>query len=437
MATEVDEKALLHDRTVQIERIFQTLSGEDRKKVSGKLFQESHEIRSSLLKALLSLDLSRTNPVLSKSTLEIPKESLVIIIEKSKKYRKIIKKAIWKNCKIEIFNNASDFLRFLNRASNNEWIVSSDLVLANVNLTPAGQGDTILDYLQEEDDLINIPVIFIWKSKGKNELDHLKKWAVDFFSRKELSKGFEAIIWQRVAKQIRIKIVNQMLWDIVNLKTQELKITNMILLESITGLECSAITLAERMCMLAAYRDNETWVHIDRMSCYCEALAKKFGFSEEKSKLILQASRLHDSWKISTPDSILLKPWKLTGDEFDIMKKHTRVWFEILSDLSWDLFEMARNIALYHHEKYNGKGYPEGLHWEEIPIEARIAAICDVFDALTMVRPYKKAWTAEDAVALIKSEAGEHFDPALVKMFVEILPMILEIKNQYKEEAET
>jgi len=133
---------------------------------------------------------------------------------------------------------------------------------------------------------------------------------------------------------------------------------------------------------------------------------------------------------------VLLKPGKLDADEWEIMKTHVEIGAEILSSDSAEIMQLARTIALTHHEKWNGSGYPNGLVGENIPIQGRIAAICDVFDALTSERPYKKAWSVEDAAALIREESGSHFDPVLATKFLEILPQIIEIRDAHADDEE-
>ena len=183
----------------------------------------------------------------------------------------------------------------------------------------------------------------------------------------------------------------------------------------------------------AEYRDNETGLHIIRMSKIAAMLAKEAGMSEYKCDLLLNASPMHDIGKIGIPDNILLKPGKLEADEWGVMQTHAKIGSDILSGDDSDLMKMAHDVALTHHEKYNGKGYPNNLQGEEIPIVGRITAIADVFDALTSERPYKKAWSVEKAMDLIKRESGQHFDPQLVKLFIKILPEVLLIMKEYSE----
>jgi putative two-component system response regulator len=151
---------------------------------------------------------------------------------------------------------------------------------------------------------------------------------------------------------------------------------------------------------------------------------------------LFNAAPMHDIGKIGTPDAVLLKPGKLDDTEWSLMRQHVLMGAEILGEHDSPLLQMARTIALCHHEKYDGSGYPNGIAGEAIPIVARIVAIADVFDALTSVRPYKKEWPVDEAIALLQREKGQHFDPTLVDLFVAQLPAVLEIKVLYAEKRE-
>ena len=181
------------------------------------------------------------------------------------------------------------------------------------------------------------------------------------------------------------------------------------------------------------YRDNETGFHVLRMSKSSQVLALAAGLGETQAELILNASPMHDIGKIGVPDHILLKPGKLEKDEWEIMQTHVAIGGEILKEDDSELMKMAHSIAMSHHEKFDGSGYPQGLKGEDIPIEGRISAICDVFDALTSERPYKQAWNIEDALAFINEGSGAHFDPKLVVLFNQVLPQILNIRDEYSD----
>lgn len=195
----------------------------------------------------------------------------------------------------------------------------------------------------------------------------------------------------------------------------------------------SQIDLFQRLGRLVARRDRATGTHVLRMSRYAAVLGRAAGLTETESKLLQQASPMHDIGKIGIPDRILLKPSSLEPEEWAIMQTHTTIGTELLSRDGSALMRMAHDAALTHHEKWDGSGYPQGLSGESIPLVGRITAICDVFDALTSQRPYKPAWPVADAVAEIRQQSGRQFEPRLVKTFCLILPELLEIKQEYAE----
>lgn len=179
------------------------------------------------------------------------------------------------------------------------------------------------------------------------------------------------------------------------------------------------------------FNDNDTGVHIWRMAAYARALAKKLGWSEPQCNLLEMAAAMHDTGKIGIPDAILRKPGKLDAEEWQIMQSHTHIGHEILSKSNAPLFKLAAEVALHHHEKWDGSGYPDGLEREAIPESARIVAIADVFDALTMNRPYKDAWPMDKIIHFMTDSAGQHFDPELLEIFISIMPSILELKSKW------
>jgi putative two-component system response regulator len=192
----------------------------------------------------------------------------------------------------------------------------------------------------------------------------------------------------------------------------------------------------ETICCLARaaeFRDNDTAQHTVRMSNYCQLLAEKAGLAPELCRLIGDASPLHDVGKIGIPDQILLKPGKLTPEEFEVIKTHSEIGRRILGDSSSQLLKTAAIIAHTHHEKMDGSGYPRGLIGAQIPIAGRIAAICDVFDALTFDRVYKKAFSIEKATAILEEGRGTHFDAHLLDLFLASLAEFLLIRDHYSQ----
>jgi len=181
------------------------------------------------------------------------------------------------------------------------------------------------------------------------------------------------------------------------------------------------------------YNDTDTGVHIWRMAAYAGALAREVGWDETRAVLLELAASMHDTGKMGIPSHILRKPGPLDAEEWVIMKGHPRIGWSILSKGNGAVFELAAEIALRHHERWDGSGYPDGLSGPTIPESARIVAVADVFDALTVRRPYKEAWSVENAFAMIESSAGTHLDPELVAGFVKIRPKIEELRRAWAD----
>ncbi len=197
--------------------------------------------------------------------------------------------------------------------------------------------------------------------------------------------------------------------------------------ERTRDLEESQAEVLQRLGHAAEWRDFDMREHVGRMSRCCFLIARAAGLSQEECQLVLKASPMHDIGKIGVPDRVLLKPGKLDPEEWTIMKRHAAIGAEMLADGRTPLIEMAETFALTHHERWDGGGYPNGLQGKEIPLVGRIAAIADVFDALTSDRPYKKAWPVEQAAEEIRAQRGRHFDPDLVDVFLSVLPEIVSV----------
>ena len=180
-------------------------------------------------------------------------------------------------------------------------------------------------------------------------------------------------------------------------------------------------------------RSKETGNHVKRVAEYSKILALKYGLTKSESEILKNASPMHDIGKIAIPDSILNKPGRLNQDERKIMDTHAKLGFDMLNHSSRQLFKTAAIVAYQHHEKYNGKGYPQGLKGKQIHIYGRITALADVFDALGSSRVYKKAWDDDKIFKLLKEERGEHFDPKLIDIFFENLDLFLEIRDSFKD----
>ena len=212
----------------------------------------------------------------------------------------------------------------------------------------------------------------------------------------------------------------------VNQRTQDLQDAQKKLLES-------RLEVVRRLGRAAEYRDNETGLHIIRMSKIAALLGRASGLNDDEADMILNASPMHDIGKLGIPDSILLKPGKLDSEEWEIMQTHAQIGADILAGSTSPLLVMAHDIALSHHERWDGSGYPNGFKGDDIPIEARLSTVGDVFDALTSVRPYKQAWSTEDTMNYFRSQSGKQFDPMLVRVLEKELPKVLLIKERFSE----
>lgn len=182
------------------------------------------------------------------------------------------------------------------------------------------------------------------------------------------------------------------------------------------------------------YNDTDTGAHIWRMAAYSRALAEALGWSNDRCEVLELAATMHDTGKLGISDSILKKPGALDEEEFAVMKTHSRIGFGILSRSHAPVFQLAAEIALHHHERWDGSGYPAGLSGEGIPESARIVAIADVFDALSMRRPYKEPWPLNRILTHMRDHAGSHFDPRLLQVFLDIMPTIMSLRDLWKNE---
>lgn len=299
-----------------------------------------------------------------------------------------------------------------------------DVILLDINM-PFMNGLEVMQslkkYADPTHDYLNVIVITAQHDQV------LMKKAFDLGARDFIGKPFNHDeILLRIKNMLEVRILHRKV--LMSNEILEEKV-----MERTKELEALQLELIHRLGSVLEYRDNETGFHVTRMSLYVKEMAIGFGYSEKEAQLLHQASTMHDIGKISISDQILLKPGRLTDEERAIMELHTIHGAQILSGSSFQLIQLAEDIALTHHEKWDGTGYPNKLQEEDIPFHARIVAICDVFDALTSERPYKKAWSIEEAKAEIVNQSGRHFDPMVVEKFLEILPEIEKIREQYQE----
>jgi len=291
-----------------------------------------------------------------------------------------------------------------------------DLILLDI-MMPGISGYDVCQRLKRNADTRAIPIIFVTAmSELEDEKKGLEMGAVDYII-KPISP---AIVLARVRTHLALYDQTRELERLVDLRTAELETTR--------------LQIIRRLGRAAEFKDNETGNHVIRMSHYARLTAHAAGLSSAQVEVLFHAAPMHDVGKIGIPDNILLKPGKLDEAEWEVMRQHPAMGAKIIGQHSDELLQAASLVALTHHEKWDGSGYPQGLSGEEIPIFGRIVAIADVFDALTSVRPYKKAWTVEAALQMIDEGSGKHFDPGLIQPFKSVLPEILKIKAQYAEE---
>lgn len=281
------------------------------------------------------------------------------------------------------------------------------------------------------------PVVFVTGMNDRQfRREALGAGATDF-----LGKPFDEIeLLARLRNSIRVKLYfdglareRTDLRGAVDRHLVELEVATARLQRLQTDLAVARHETIERLARAAEYRDDETAAHLHRMSAYCYLLGQKLGLDEYACEMLRIASPMHDVGKIGIPDHILLKPGRLSADEYTIMKEHAEIGFRILSGSDSELVRFAASIAHTHHEQWSGGGYPRGLSGEDIPLEGRIAAVADVFDALTSARPYKKAWPVEEAVAHLQAGSGGHFDPNMISLFVSSLDDVLAIREQFHD----
>lgn len=298
-----------------------------------------------------------------------------------------------------------------------------DIILLDI-MMPGMDGYETCRRLKAHPVTAKIPVIFV-SALGETE-DERKGFeigAVDYIT-KPVSPP---IVLARVAAHLALYDQNRVLEDQVNQRTAELS-------RALDTIKNDSVDTIRRLSMAAEYKDRETGAHILRMSHYSAAIARRIGMDGEAVASILAASPMHDIGKIGIPDHILMKPGRLTPEEWVIMKQHTAIGARILGQSDKDFIKLSADIALTHHEKWDGSGYPNGLKGDRIPLAGRIIAVADVFDALTSRRPYKDPFPVEKSLDMIRAERGRHFDPEVLDAFLGIREEILAIKDTYRDE---
>lgn len=295
-----------------------------------------------------------------------------------------------------------------------------DLVVLDL-LMPQLDGFQVMEQLHDFRQEHYLPILTLSTDKSSEmRLRALKSGATDFMN--QPYENIEMLI--HIRNMVELRILHSQIEDQKNMLEAAVQ-------ERVKELRYTQFDIIRRLAQAAEFRDGDTGIHILRMSLYAKKLGAALGLSDPECELLHHASPLHDVGKIGIPDSILLKPGKLTPEEFEIMKTHTTIGAKILSGSESPVMKMAEVIALTHHERWDGLGYPRGLKGDDIPLVGQICSVCDVFDALTSVRPYKKAWTVEDALAEIRVMRDKNFNPRIVDRFFDILPDIKSARAKF------
>ena len=249
------------------------------------------------------------------------------------------------------------------------------------------------------------------------------------------SLGFECGAEDYITKPISIPIVKVRVRTHLELFNKK-RFLESLVAQRTTEIAETRLEILHCLGRAAEYRDNDVGMHVARMAQYCYLIARGYGLSEEESQLLLQVAPMHDVGKIAIPDSVLLKPDKLDEKEYEIIRSHCRVGHQIIGKHTTPLLSTASMVALTHHERWDGTGYPQGLKGEDIPLFSRILSVADVFDALISKRPYKDPWPIDKAIVEIESHSGTYFDPAVVRAFLMSIQTILETTRQFASDQD-
>ena len=300
--------------------------------------------------------------------------------------------------------------------------LNPDLICLDIRM-PQINGFQVLGQMKGVQKDVHLPILVLTSEEDREtRLRALDSGATDF-----LLKPFDKIeVLMRIQNLLDTSLLHrtillqkETLEETVRIRTQQLKETQ--------------LEIVHRLAQAAEHRDNETGSHIVRMSHYALVLGRACGMNEDECDILFHATPMHDVGKLGIPDRILLKPGKLDADEWEIMKQHTVIGAKLLSNSQSPVLQMGETIALTHHERWDGSGYPNRLAGEDIPLVGRICAIADVFDALSSKRCYKEPWPLENVLKELRSLSGIQFDPRLLEMFDELLPVIMNIQRTHAD----
>ncbi len=321
------------------------------------------------------------------------------------------------DCEPILFENPSEAL---------EWCFENepDLIIVDY-MMPVIDGIEFVSRYCQVRGRHTVPILMITANDDKSiRYEALQKGAVDF-----LNKPIDRIEFSaRVQNMLALRSSQKKLADIAGWLAEEVR-------SATAAIYSREQELVLRMSRAAEFRDPETGAHVQRVGHYCRIIATRIGLPSEELELVFQAAPMHDIGKIGISDRILLKPDKLTAEEFSRMKQHTVLGRDLLSGSESMVLQAAAIIAATHHERFDGSGYPYGYSGEEIPLLGRIAAVADVFDALTSDRPYKKAWSFTQAREFVREHRKTHFDPNCVDAFLAAGDEVASIRYRYRDDA--
>lgn len=338
-----------------------------------------------------------------------PTKETVLVVDDNPQNIELLRHLLSDDYRVRVAMNGAKALEIC------RGLAPPDLVLLDV-MMPVMDGFEVCRELKHNYTTKDIPIIFVTAMGDEtDERMGLELGAVDYIT-KPISP---AITLARVRTHLSLADRNRALAKLVEDRTRDLVDTRQ--------------QIIQRLGRAAEYKDNETGEHILRMSQYCRILAENMKLDKGVVELIYHASPMHDVGKIGIPDGILLKPGKLDEAEWKVMRRHPELGADIIGDHDDPLLRMARTLALTHHEKWDGSGYPAGLAGENIPVEGRIAAVADVFDALSSDRPYKKAWKSDEVINFLVAQSGKHFDPTIIGLLPKVLPEFLRVNAIYKD----
>ena len=306
--------------------------------------------------------------------------------------------------------------------------VKPDIILLDI-MMPKMDGFETAARLKGNPETKNIPVVMVTSLTEVDErIKALECGANDFLSKPVNELELRA----RVNSLLEVKAYHDHMRDYQKELESEVARRTEDLQKAFAAIKSASLETIFRLARAAEFKDDDTGEHIIRIGHFSAAIAKHMGLNEHEVETILYAAPMHDVGKIATPDAILRKPGKLDADEWRIMQQHARQGALILEGSDSELLQMAESIALTHHEKWDGSGYPQGLKGTDIPIAGRITAIADVFDALTSKRPYKEPFSLEKSLDIIRESRGSHFDPQVVDAFFSVIDVIKGIKLEYQ-----